>query len=199
VPFPTLSCNAQEHASRARASKLGALQMSIEREGQLLAALQREHTLQTTSVHDTAAYVRRARALRVTIKDKLLLWQVWASWSPNGETCVLVDVGAACASLEWPWQPGVAAAGTNDERRSALHLSRYKLEQELARGVEELKFLPVDAKVLVAYYEYQRRVLLSHALSSPISRGKACLLIGHLRQVVALLSDAQKVQEALLS
>lgn len=63
----------------------------------------------------------------------------------------------------YPWEP---ASDPNLATKDAVHLQLWKVKSEMKRCQEEIRYIPGDAKRVVAYYQRQVLLLAAHVTSS---------------------------------
>ena len=139
-----------------RRAELEATQLLIEREvGQL--ALQRdERVRQGTAGRSTQTLLNRMNVRRRKIRQLLSVWEAWQAFMlPVGADVQSVEAENVYAGIH-PWEPATMAGAVT---KDMLHLAMYKAQSELKRTEEELVFLGVDARILLARYQHQQQVL----------------------------------------
>jgi hypothetical protein len=153
--------------------------------------LREDRERQETAGRDTRNLLNRMNFRRRKIKQLLSVWEAWQMFLASPEFTFPETNEDSIFAGELPWQPAYSRNGVT---RDMLRLALYQAKEELNRTSEELEFLPIDMRVLLGFYKYQRQVICSFASTTPeLSQGMAFLLMTKLRQIQSLRTNSVKL------
>jgi hypothetical protein len=170
-----------------------ALQLSMDAQINDLLEVKYQRSRQAAAQVSTRGFSQQVTKAEKTIREALGQWRMWLRFQqPPGAALADVSDDQAFAG-QVPWTLSSSTSKTAEAFKFDLH----KFDQERARTVEESTFLPVDACVLLAFFEHQQRVILHHVRTcSSLSRGMAWVLGGRLAQLHSLAQAAGKAFES---
>lgn len=155
----------------------------VEREVAQLAALSEQRTQEGAAGKNTRSLAKRMTSSRKKIKDLMSTWQAVHALGVAGAELPQFDESNIFAN-NLPWQASLNMQHPNQQQ---LQLQLYKLESELKRCHEELRYLPTDAMRVLAYYQNQIRQmqqwLLLHDADQYAQTGRVMLMYDQLQRM----------------
>jgi hypothetical protein len=158
----------------------------MEREVGFLELLRLEKEQAEASGRTSASIRSRQKGHKKKLLKMHATWEAWRSFGQGEGAPLPVPVEEIMAG-QYPWQPVLGESVSGESLRFAL----YKAVVELERTIECRCMMRIDALVLLAFFSYQRAVIVaSVGQGGVISSGMASLLLGRLQQIGRLEADA---------
>ena len=160
-----------------------------------LLSLQREERVrQGTAGRSTQSLLNQMNVRRRKIRQFLSVWEAWQRFLTTGPGPPVRAEPEDVYVAMYPWEPATTATVVTQDM---LHLSMYKAKEELQRSQEELKYLSLDACILIARYEYEIQFLSLFVLKmhgeGKLGSGLAHRVAVKLHEVRVMMHKAHKL------